>query len=90
MPACSQFCARLRSSSPFASPRNAFHHVSILSSRTQVAYNLKNHLGWLVLFPYFSPTGTANLFMVADFLFIAPVALIYASAYLGDGGAGMV
>jgi hypothetical protein len=64
--------------------------VSMLSSRTQVAYNLKNHLGWLVLFPYFSPTGTANLFMVADFLFIFPVALIYASAYLGDGSTGML
>ena len=64
--------------------------LDALITPTQVAYNLKNHLGWLVLFPYFSPTGTANLFMVADFLFIFPVALLYASAYLGDGSTGML
>ena len=62
-------------------------HRSLLS---QVAYNLKNHLGWLVLFRYFSPTGTPNLFMLADFSFIFPVSLIYASAYLGEAGKGMM
>lgn len=63
---------------------------TLLVPLSQVAYNLKNHLGWLVLFRSFSPTRTPNLFMIADFLFIFPVALIYASAYLGDGGTGMV
>ena len=72
------------------SARHASNSRVLPPSRAQVAYNLKNHLFWLVLFPYFSPTGTANLFMVADFLFIFPVALIYASAYLGDGASGMV
>ena len=57
---------------------------------TQVVYNLKNHLGWLVLFQYFSPTGTPNLYMLADFSFIFPVSLIYASAYLGEAGKGMM
>lgn len=64
-----------------------FHSHVLPPSPAQVAYNLKNHLFWLVLFPYFSPTGTANLFMVADFMFIFPVALIYAAAYLGNGKA---
>ena len=30
-----------------------------------MTYNLKNSLVWLVLFPYFSPTRTPNLFMLA-------------------------
>ena len=34
----------------------------------QVTYNLKNSLVWLVLFPYFSPTRTPNLFMLAGHL----------------------
>uniref|UniRef100_A0A7S2CUA3 Uncharacterized protein n=1 Tax=Haptolina brevifila TaxID=156173 RepID=A0A7S2CUA3_9EUKA len=63
---------------------------ALLVPLSQVAYNLKNHLVWLVLFRYFSPTGTPNLFMLADFLFIFPVSLIYVSAYLGEAGKGMV
>jgi len=61
---------------------------TLLVPLSQVVYNLKNHLGWLVLFQYFSPTGTPNLYMLADFSFIFPVSLIYASAYLGEAGKG--
>jgi hypothetical protein len=61
---------------------------TLLVPLAQVVYNLKNSLLWLVLFKYFSPTGTANLFMLADFLFIFPVALIYVAAYLDETGSG--
>ena len=56
---------------------------ALLVPLAQVAYNIKNSLVWLVLFPYFSPTRTPNLFMLADFLFIFPCALVYLAAYLG-------
>ena len=38
---------------------------ALLVPLAQVAYNLKNSLVWLVLYPYFSPTRTPNLFMIA-------------------------
>ena len=50
---------------------------ALLVPLAQVAYNLKNSLVWLVLFPYFSPTRTPNLFMLAGEI------SYYASAYLG-------
>ena len=59
-------------------------------STMQVTYNLKNSLLWLGLFKYFSPTGTANIFMLADFFFIAPVAFIYVTAFLDETGKGML
>lgn len=59
---------------------------TLLVPLAQVAYNLKNSLVWLVLFKFFSPTGTANLFMLADFLFIFPCATVYVAAYLDETG----
>jgi len=55
-----------------------------------VTYNLKNSLLWLVLFKYFSPTGTANIFMLADFLFIFPVSFIYVTAFMDETGKAML
>jgi len=61
---------------------------TLLVPLAQVSYNLKNSLVWLILYEYFSPTRTPNLFMAADFLFIFPCALVYASAFLGEAHHG--
>ena len=43
----------------------AYDTKAVACVGAQVTYNLKNSLVWLVLFPYFSPTRTPNLFMLA-------------------------
>ena len=43
----------------------AYDTKAVARVGAQVTYNLKNSLVWLVLFPYFSPTRTPNLFMLA-------------------------
>ena len=65
---------------------NSVPRWTLLVPLSQVAYNLKNSLLWLVLYKYFSPTGTANIFMLADVLIIFPLALIYVAAYLDETG----
>ena len=54
----------------------------------QVAYNLKNSLVWIVLYKFFSPTGTPILLMIADFMIIFPCAVTYTKAFLGKADAG--
>ena len=88
-----QVCGRRQPRAALTRRRTSMHKardrlVDLSSPVPQVSYNLKNSLVWLILYEYFSPTRTPNLFMAADFLFIFPCALVYASAFLGEAHHG--